>query len=395
MKDATIRAWWAARQGLDGTLEGKSAAAVLGRSGWARSVGGSGPYLTLYARGRLGREGVDESVARLEIHELPAARGCTYVVPASDFALALKVGETFDGDMKTARKLGVTDGEIEKLGDAVTDALKQGPLGPDEIRAATGGASRSLGDEGKKRGVSTTLPLALGQLQAKGRIRRIPVNGRLDQQRYQYTLWKPNPLAKFSLTLEEAYTELARRYFEWTGPATLAQFQWFSGLGVKASKAAIEPLGLVPIEDGDERLLLPERLDELRAFQPPSRPSYALVSSVDAIVLLRRDLQGLLEAADRSRKSFDEKGGAALGSLTDLSNHAVLDRGRLVGLWEYSPEEERIVLSAFGTPDKALHEAVARTEAYIRDDLGDARSFSLDSPKSRTARIAALRASAG
>jgi hypothetical protein len=45
-----VRAWWAARQGLDGTSRGDSAAAVLERSGWARSVGGSGPYLTLHAR---------------------------------------------------------------------------------------------------------------------------------------------------------------------------------------------------------------------------------------------------------------------------------------------------------------------------------------------------------
>jgi hypothetical protein len=41
--------------------------------------------------------------------------------------------------------------------------------------------------------------------------------------------------------------------------------------------------------------------------------------------------------------------------------------------------------------DKAVAAAVARTGAYVRDQLGDARSFSLDSPKSRAPRIAALR----
>ena len=34
--------------------------------------------------------------------------------------------------------------------------------------------------------------------------------------------------------------------------------------------------------------------------------------------------------------------------------------------------------------------AVERTERFVRDDLGDARSFSLDSPKSRAPRIEAL-----
>jgi hypothetical protein len=46
---------------------------------------------------------------------------------------------------------------------------------------------------------------------------------------------------------------------------------------------------------------------------------------------------------------------------------------------------------SFGSKDKALKEAVSRTEAYIRSDLGDARSFSLDSSKSRAPRVEALR----
>ena len=74
----------------------------------------------------------------------------------------------------------------------------------------------------------------------EGQIRRVPSNGRLDQQRYRYALWKPNPLDKFKLTAEESFTEVARQYFRWIGPAMLAEFQWFSGLGVKAAKAAVE-----------------------------------------------------------------------------------------------------------------------------------------------------------
>lgn len=42
-------------------------------------------------------------------------------------------------------------------------------------------------------------------------------------------------------------------------------------------------------------------------------------------------------------------------------------------------------------PNAALRRAVARTEVFVRDELGDARSMSLDSPKSRQGRIEALR----
>jgi hypothetical protein len=211
---------------------------------------------------------VDSAVAQLAIHELPSARGCTYILPASDFALGLRVGEEFSsGEMPVARKLGVTDAELEKLCSVALEALRKGPLSPDQIREATGTASRSLGSEGAKKGLTTTLPLALGTLQASGQIRRIPINGRLDQQRYRYALWKPSPLTKFRLSTPECYTELARRYFRWIGPATLSEFQWFAGLSVKAVKAAIEPLSLVSVEAGSDRLMFPRTAN----FSPNSR----------------------------------------------------------------------------------------------------------------------------
>ena len=396
MDEQKIRAWWSHRQGLDGTLHGASAAGVLERAGWARSVGGSGPYLGLFARAGLGREAVDRALANIEIHELPSARNCTHVLPACDFALGLKVGQAFaDNDMKVGRKLGVTDREVDQLGDSVIQALKNGPLDPDELKEAVGGAVRNLGEEGKKKGVTTTLPLALGRLQAMGEIRRIPVNGRLDQQRYRYAVWSPNPLAKFKLSEKEAYTELARRYFTWIGPATLAEFRWFSGLGVKASKDAVEPLQLEPIEDGDGRLMLHGEREKLKAFQVPKQPQYVLTSGIDGMLLLRRDVKGLVAPEDSKKSVRTEKGNVAPGTLVDLPNHAILDRGRLVGLWEYDPATESIAWLAFVAKDAGLKKAVARMEEYVRTDLGDARSFSLDSPKSRVPRIAALRAAGG
>lgn len=378
----TLQAWWCARQGLDGSLEGKSPAGVLERSGWARSVGGMGPYLSLFARAGVSREMADAAAAALHIHELPSARGCTYVLPARDFALGLKVsqGTADEAEMKTARKLGVTDKEIATLRTKVVAALRKGPLPPEALKEALGSAVRNLGEEGKKKGVTTTLPLALGYLQTSGEIRRVPSNGRLDTQRYLYTLWEPNPLSGFPLSREEALQLLARRYFQWTGPAALAEFQWFSGLSGKAAKEAVAPLGLVPIAENSERLLLPEDLDALRAFKKPRSPQYVLVSSLDAAILLRRNVESLL-------------GGEPvllLKGITDLPSNAILDRGSIAGLWEYDVESQSIVWKAFGKKDKAMEAAVKKTEAFVRDQLGDARSFSLDTPKSRAARIAAL-----
>ena len=383
--NAKLRAWWAHRQGLDGTLSGQCASEVLARTGWARSVGGAAPYLTLFSRASLSRSAVDRAVAETSIQELPAARGCTYVLPSADYPIGLKAGQSFtENENRVAAKLGVTDEETSRLRSAILKALASGPLDTEAIRMAVGAAARGLGPEGVRKGISTTLPVALGSMQSEGEIRRIPVNGRLDGQRYKYTLWKPNPLTQRKLSLEQSLLELAQRYFSWTGGASLAEFQWFSGLSGKAAKAAVETLRLESLED--HWLILPQDRDAFEKFQTPKHPQYAVVSSLDGINQLRRELKSLVAPEDWERIGLQRE-----KSVVDLANHAIFDRGRLIGLWAFDTETGTIVWMSVVKPDQALRDAIASTEVFVREDLGDARSFSLDSPKSRAQKIAELR----
>jgi hypothetical protein len=388
---AKRRAWWWHRQGLDGSLVHATPAAVLERSGWARSVAGASPYLTFFSRAALSRAAVDASVAALEVHELPAARGCTYVVPASEFGLALLAGRGFDKDMSAAHALGVTDTEVDKLCAAVLKALQTEPIDPAEIRRKVGAACRDLGEAGAKKGMTSTLPLALGRLQEEGAIRRVPVNGRLDQQRYRYTRWTPPPLRGSPPDPTDVHRELAGRFFTWIGPARIADFQAFAGIGAGAARQAAAGLRLAATDPEGEWLLREGDREAFAAFDPPREPQYALVGSLDGLALLRRDLPALLEVRDAARPVTTTKGVCEIGGLGDLPSHAILDRGRLVGLWEFDPDTRSIAWCSFGVKDKALATAVARTEAFVRDELGDARAFSLDTPKSRADRIAAIR----
>ncbi len=387
-----LRAWWWHRQGLDGASKFKSAAAVLAQSGWARSVGGCSPYLTLFARAGISREAADWAVANLEIHELPSARACTYVVPAADYPLALLLAqETGSGDLRAAEKLGVTRKEIDALCKAVLAGLKKGPLAPDDIREAAGDAVRSLGPEGQKKGISSTLPLALGELQRAGEIRRISTNGRLDNQRYQYALWRPNPLSGAGLSKEELLPELARRFFDWIAPARLSDFQTFAGTSQKLANSAADSLKLEAISE-DSDLLLPAALKEqFENFKAPKDPCYRLVNGLDSLLLLRRDLSMLVDADDLSHPLIAAAAKGGGGALAEFPSPAIVDRGRVVGLWEYDSEKEEIAYAVFGKTNPALKKAVAETEEYVRAQLGDARTFSLDSPKSRVPRIEALR----
>ena len=389
-----LRAWWWTRQGLDGSLDGKSPREALVRAGWSRSVGGASPYITIFSRTGASRDAIDQAVADVEIHEMPTARGCTYVLPKDDYAIGLSAARGFSDDAEVTlakRFLGVTDEEIDALCEAVAEAVRKTALDPKDIKTAVGDKARSLGDEGRKRGLGTTLPLALGRLQVTGRLRRIPADGRLDRQRYKYVAWTPSPMDNYVRTKEESLADLAGLYWRWAGPASVAHFQKFAALGVKAAKDNVAPLGFVPLDSGSELLLPLTELNVFKVFEPPAEPHYNLVAGLDGALLHRWDIVSLLDDTDKGRETVTDKGAVPISSLSDLNSNGILDRGRLVGLWEYDPFEKEIVSVSFVKRTPALKAAIEATEAFVRDQLEDCRSFSLDSPESRRPKLAVLR----
>ena len=387
-----LRAWSWQRQGLDGTLAGGDAAFVLEVAGWARSVGGANAYLTLFARAGIRRETADRSMAAMEIHELPAARGCTYVLPAEDFAWGMQAGRgSAEAEVKVLGRLGVEREEIERLAESVLEILRgakataQPALAPRELKEILGGKVRNMGETGKKKGSSTTLPAALGLLQADGRIRRVPANGRLDQQRYSYVAWD---LPETGDADETVRAHLVERFLGWTGGATLGQVRWFTAFTVAQSKKALAQAGAVEVETASGELLwlMPWDVGRLAAFVVPADEDVQLLAGNDSLLLLRRNASDLLD--ETGKASVEGMTGSALAA--DLSDHPIVDRGRIIGLWQYDPENERIAWWTFEPASEKVLKRIAEVEAWIGEDLGDFRSFSLDSPKSRLKNIAAL-----
>ncbi|HET8878570.1 MAG TPA: crosslink repair DNA glycosylase YcaQ family protein [Arthrobacter sp.] len=388
-----LRAWSWHRQGLDGSLAGCTSEEVLARAGWARSVGGANPYLSLFARAGIRRGQVDADVQAQRILELPTARGCTYVLGRDDFAWALRLGrDAAEAGFKVVGRLGVDRGEIALLEEQILHVLAEAgtPLDPRQLKEELGDSVQSLGEDGKKKGAATTLPTALGILQADGRIRRIPATGRLDQQRYAYEPWG---LPASGLSDEEVRAELIRRYLGWTGGATFKQSQWFTGFAVAQTREALAAVGAVEVPTGTatgaERLwLLPDDVERLAAFEAPAGEQIQLLAGTDALVLLRRNAAELLDESDHRKAGL-----SSLALQADLPDHPILDRGRIIGLWQYDPAQEQIAAWVFGKPTPAVTRRIAEVEAWIKEDLGDFRAYSLDSPASRRKRIEALRAS--
>ena len=383
-----LRAWAWHKQGLDGTLQGADAAAVFSRAGWARSVGGANPYLTLFARAGTRRAQADADLLSLKIHELPTARGCTYVVGEDDFAWGLQIGrDAAVAPFRVLARMGVERGEITLLEEQILHALAEagGPLDPKQLKELLGDSVRNLGEEGKKKGAATTLPTALGLLQADGRIRRVPVNGRLDQQRYAYTLWG---LPRTAVDDDAARALLLERYLGWTGGATLKQSQWFTGFTLAYTKAALTAIRAVevPTANGEVLWMMPDDVGRLAAFDAPVDEQIQLLAGTDSLVLLRRNSADMLAEQDGEKKVL----GSTLALQADLPDHPIVDRGRIIGLWQYDPGNARIARWLFDRPTPAVTRRISEVENWIRDELGDFRSFSLDSPASRQDRIDAL-----
>ena len=264
-------------------------------------------------------------------------------------------------------RLGVDRAEITLLEEQVLHALAEagGPMDPKQLKEELGDSVRSLGEEGKKKGATTTLPTTLGILQSQGRIRRVPVNGRLDQQRYAYELWDLPPS---TLDADAARTELIRRYLGWTGGATLKQSQWFTGFTVAQSKAGLAAVGAVevPTAAGEVLWMMPDDVERLAVFEEPAEEQIQLLAGTDSLALLRRNAADLLAEEGPEGERIAEKVLASLALQADLPDHPILDRGRIIGLWQYEPGKERIVSWLFHGATPAVTRRIAEVEAWIR-----------------------------
>lgn len=370
----TLMAWRAHRQGLDGRLAGKAAPEVLEQIGWQRTVGGVTPYLALWSRAGVSREQADKGIAEMELHELPAARGCTYLVPKSHFGIALACAKGFTelAQHKTAIKhCGVTEEEVASLKESVLEELKSGPLDSRGLKAALGDKVRHLGDAGKKRGMTTTQGLAVLPLQVEGKIRRIPKDGRVDNENYLYAIWENPPEIPEK---EDAYRAFGEAWFDWIGAATLDEFKWFSGQSKTFCKDVMAGLELVELEEG--LWCLPHLEDEARSFSA-SNAETRFVGSMDNITHLRRNVSDLLE---QKVEALGDK------MVFDSPHHMVVHGGELVGLWDFDAEAQEVVVKDWsGKPDPSA------VQEFIKDQLGDAPLHALDKAAKRGKRLDALR----
>jgi hypothetical protein len=368
----------------------RTVADILERAGFVRTLGGVDAYLSLRARAPgLTREAIDAAVAKSAAQVVPAVRGCIYLVARRDVGSCLRVAGdlTADRTAKELDKAGVKKGELAKVGKAVVAALAKGPLSTDAIKKALPeGVVRSLGEAGKKVGISSTLPPALRVLEQEGAIERTLVDGRLDSERY---LWRKAAVNVFEDrdvrvpdTAPARFAAMAERYFDAAGLAPLAAFADWAGIPQKTARMAIEGLGLQPVTVAGQKgeWLLAKGAKPVAA----AREAIAFLAFEDNVTATPGGPGLFIDAAHHDMrvpvwgKSSDER----LGDARYLSLRPILADGRFVGFWEYEPTKRTVVTAMLGAIPAGLAKKIAagadETAAFVRDELGHGRSFSLD-----------------
>lgn len=385
------RAFWHRRQGLAEPGKG-SIEETLAGTGWPRTLGGVDVYLSVRARiPGLKRQELDKAVAQSRIQVIPAVRGCIYVVPRAQVPLMLRFAEDqarkrMDKEME---KVGVPQSELAGIGEAVLKALRKGPLTTDALRKAMPeGTVRSLGEKGKKMGVSSPLPAAMRYLEFDGKLERTLDTGRLDTERYLWRIPAKNPFtgAKVPTDVAERNERLAEIFVRQAGPVAVSDFAEWSGLSQRDARAAFEKLPVVPVKvEGyaDEAFVLETDLAELKASKPGA-VSVSMLAAEDNYLTFHGG-PGLLTDPKHHAREVSRRGSkkdSTLGEVKHLKVRPLLDGERVVGFWEFDPAADKIVFATFDPlppkRKKAAQELADTLAVFLKEELGHARSFSLD-----------------
>lgn len=399
------RAHWHHKQGLAEPLQ-VAVEEVVAATGWLRTLGGVDAYLAARARvPGLTRQRLDEAVQQSRLQVVPAVRGCIYLVPRPEVPLVLRIAQ--EQHRKRAEreyeKAGIAPAELSDVGEAVLKALRKGPLSTDALRKALPeGTVRSLGDKGKKVGLSSTLPPALRHLEFEGKVERTLEGGRLDTERYLWRLPARNPFTGAKVPGEpvERHARIAATFFRQAGPTTLEDFTSWAALSQREARAAMEKLPLAPVAvEGlaAEAWVLEEELAVLREKVPASS-SLSMLAFEDCYLAFHGGPALFTDPRHHAREVpvWGTKRGRTLGDARYLFMRPLLDGDRLVGFWEYDVDEEAVV---FGTFDKlaprrrkAVEALAGDVAAFLRDEVGHAHSFSLDSDEALRKRVALIEA---
>lgn len=295
---------------------------------------------------------IDQALAEGSILRTHIMRPTWHFVTPADirWLLALTAARVRAASASMYRQLELDDALFRRSHAVLTNALQGGKqLTRAELVAAL-----------QQAGIDATEQLRFTYIMFQAELDGIICSGPRRGKQFTYVLLDEVVPPTPPLDREAALAELTRRYFRSHGPATVADFVWWSGL-----TAADARTGLALVDGQFEQ----EEIDGQRYwFAPDTTPTPA---SAPTVHLLPNYDEYLVAYTDRSAaigpippEKLDSRGNI-------LFNHTVVLDGRVVGSWKRTLKKATVVLeptlftSLTEAETQTLTAAAARYGAFL------------------------------
>jgi hypothetical protein len=303
---------------------------------------------------------IEQALAQRKVVRSWVLRGTLHLVAADDlrWLLALAAPALLTRTAAAYREANLDEAAFRKILPAIRQCLEGGRQ-LTRVELFTALAQRRINTEGERGGRILYRAAQLGLI----------CLGDPRGKQASYTLldeWLPPAPEP---PREDALQTLAQRYFTSHGPATLADFVWWSGLATGEARAALEmtmpSLSHALFEGSDvwwsKRIPAPA--------QPAGKPALQLLAGFDEYVLGYTDRKAVIATAHAGK----------LMTPNGLFRPALLVDGRVAGTWQAEVKKNALTISTVpfaplprGCAD-ALHLAAQRYAAFIGLPLAEVR----------------------
>ena len=301
---------------------------------------------------------IEQAVAKRKVVRTWALRGTLHLVAAADvrWLLALAAPSLLTRTAAAYREVNLDAAAFRKILPAIQQCLEGGrQLTREELFAEL--ARRRIDTEGHRGGRIMYRAAQLGLI----------CLGLPSGKQAAYTLldeWLPQQPDRAEPSREDGLKLLAHRYFASHGPATLADFTWWSGLSAGEARTALEMAmpRLTEATHAGSKVWWSARTP-LPTARPSSTPMVHLLAGFDEYLLGYTDRAPIIDRA-HAGKVMTPNG---------LFRAALLVDGRVAGTWQAETRKNALILSVapFASAalssrkaNAALHEAAQRYAAF-------------------------------
>lgn len=291
---------------------------------------------------------IENALNKGEIVRTHVLRPTWHLVAAQDVRWMLALTGPFikAASASRDRDLGIDASLYQKTNAAIVKALE----GNKHLTRA------EVMQELEKSGIATNSSLAV-HFMMNAECDGLVCNGIMKGKEHTYTLLEQKILAAPVLHREEALATLAQRYFTSHAPATLPDFQWWSGLPMRDARAALESIKkeLASFElEGKTYFIHEQKLDA--TAQEPTQGVHFLPAFDEYTVSYK----------DRS-VVFDPSWHKEAITSNGIFKPIILINGQVKGIWKRTVQKQKVVVEpTFFDPNDQLEMDVMQraTQGY-------------------------------